>query len=315
MLLGARPILRSDGSGPPRGVVVFGRRLDEALRKQFAQTVRFDLSFLPYAGAGVPADVRRALGQSLPAPPAAVPLDRERIAGYALMRDMDGEPALVLRGLFPRTIYARGLESRLYLLLTFLGAGLGLGLVAGTLVARLVAKEKERARAEETLWVRNWALDSALSGIAIADLEGNLTYVNASLVAMWGYREAGELVGRPAVAFWSKPEDAAQVIAALRTAGRWEGDLEALRIDGTTFPAHLSATLIRGREGEPVGMMASFVDITERRRAVAELAAARQRLEFVVANSPAVIYTCRARRRLRRDLHLPEHRDPARLPA
>jgi PAS domain S-box-containing protein len=209
------------------------------------------------------------------------------------MRDMDGEPALVLRGLFPRTIYTRGLESRFNILLSFLGTGLCLGLVAAILIARLVAKETERERAEQTLWVRNWALDSALNGVALSDLDGNLTYVNASLVAMWGYREAAELVGRPAVTFWSRPEEAAQVIAALRAAGRWEGDLEALRVDGTTFPAHISATLIRGRDGEPVGMMASFIDTTERKHAVAEITAARQRLEFVVSNVPSVIYTCR----------------------
>ena len=132
----------------------------------------------------------------------------------------------------------------------------------------------ERRNAEHELWVRSWALDSALSGIAIAGLDGNLTYVNASLVAMWGYREAGELLGRPAVAFWWQSEQAEQVIAALRAVGQWEGDLEAVRVDGTIFPVHLSATLVRGREGAPVGMMGSFVDTTE--RTIAE----RRRLEL-----------------------------------
>ena len=271
--------------------MVFGIRIDEALRQHFAQTVRFDLSFLPYADPGVPSEVGSALGRRPPA--VAVPAGDERIAGYAVMRDMNGEPALVLRGLFPRTVYAHGLEARRYLLLTFLGTGLVLGLVGLTLTLRLVVKEREQQRAEATLWVRNWALDSALSGIALADLEGNLTYANSALASMWGYREPSELLGRPAISYWSRPEQAAQVIEALGAAGRWEGDLEGLRPDGTTFPAHLSASLIRDREGAAVGMMASFVDVSEQRRTLVELEAARSRLEYVVANSPAVIYTCR----------------------
>jgi signal transduction histidine kinase len=47
--------------------------------------------------------------------------------------------------------------------------------------------------------------------------------------------------------------------------------LLARRRDGTTFDAHLSASIVRGDAGQPICMMASFVDISDRKKSEAAL--------------------------------------------
>jgi signal transduction histidine kinase len=48
--------------------------------------------------------------------------------------------------------------------------------------------------------------------------------------------------------------------------GMWQGEGKARRSDGSTFDVQVLANLVTDADGEPFCMMASFVDITERRR-------------------------------------------------
>jgi len=45
----------------------------------------------------------------------------------------------------------------------------------------------ERRQAEEELRVKDMAITSSINAVAIADLEGNVTYVNDAFLRMWGY--------------------------------------------------------------------------------------------------------------------------------
>ena len=124
-----------------------------------------------------------------------------------------------------------------------------------------------RDRSDETLEIRDQAIRSSINGIALSDLSGMLTFVNPSFLAMWGYEDAGEVLGRSAASFWESGEQAERVIQELGERGGWVGEMAAMRKNGERFPVQLSATMIRGRTGTPLGMMASFLDITERKRA------------------------------------------------
>jgi len=68
---------------------------------------------------------------------------------------------------------------------------------------------------QQKLLLTNSAIESSTTGIAISDLEGNLTYVNPAFLEIFGYRDAGEVVGRPAAGFWREPARAKRVIEAL----------------------------------------------------------------------------------------------------
>jgi PAS domain S-box-containing protein len=126
--------------------------------------------------------------------------------------------------------------------------------------------EKTKVELIEELRIKDHAFRSAMSPIAISNLEGNLTYVNPAFLDVWGYQDEEEVLGREAVEFWQMEEQAAQVIGALQEQGRWSGELNARRKDGMSFDVQVAASMVTDEDGQPLGMMASFRDITERRR-------------------------------------------------
>lgn len=65
-------------------------------------------------------------------------------------------------------------------------------------VAAVVRDITERERAEAEMRIRDSAIASSLNAIALADLEGNLIYVNHSFLKLWGYDNDREVLGKPA---------------------------------------------------------------------------------------------------------------------
>jgi len=123
-----------------------------------------------------------------------------------------------------------------------------------------------RKRAEEQLRITHHAVESAMSAIAIADLQGVLTYVNPAFLALWGYAAPAEACGRSALDFWRDRERAAEVIGELRARGSCSGELVGTRKDGTPFDVELNANIVRDEAGKPLYLFASFVDRTEHKR-------------------------------------------------
>jgi PAS domain S-box-containing protein len=137
---------------------------------------------------------------------------------------------------------------------------------------------------EEALKIKDSAIESSINAMALAELEGSLTYVNRSFLSLWGYDSNQEVIGRSAQEFWQVQEEALGVIEALRETGSWVGELTARRKDGSPFDAQLSANMVTDDAGEPLVMMGSFVDITERKRAEKALRRRERELELKTAS-------------------------------
>jgi PAS domain S-box-containing protein len=152
-----------------------------------------------------------------------------------------------------------------------------------------VRDETKRKQAEEALRIKDSAIASSINAIAIADLEGNLTYVNASFLSLWGYAKQ-EVLGRPATGFWEMEERASEVLQQLRWEGSWIGELVAKRKDGSPFYVQLSASMVKNEAGEPVCMMSSFIDIAERKQAEAALRESEEQFRNVLEVSRDLIY-------------------------
>ncbi len=117
------------------------------------------------------------------------------------------------------------------------------------------------AQAEALL--KSAALASALNGMAMADLEGRLVYVNPAFLRLWGYADAAQVLGRSAIEFWTEPADATRLIGELFRDGQWSGELDARRADNTPFRARIQAALIRDAAGKPTSLVGAFEDISE----------------------------------------------------
>jgi len=138
----------------------------------------------------------------------------------------------------------------------------------------------ERKQVEKELRIKDSALATSINAIALADLEGKVTYANSSFLKLWRHDDDKEVLGKSVADFWEKAEDAWEVVEALQNTGAWSGELVAKRTDGSTFGVELIANLVTDEVGVPICMMASFIDITERKQAEEALQISQHFLEI-----------------------------------
>jgi PAS domain S-box-containing protein len=122
------------------------------------------------------------------------------------------------------------------------------------------------------------AVESSLNAIAMAGLDARLLYANEAFLRLWGAGDRDEVLGRPATEFWQDPAAAAAVVAALESEGRWQGELEGRRFDGTSFTVSLAAHRVDDEHGRPLAMIGSFIETTDARRTRQALARSEARL-------------------------------------
>jgi PAS domain S-box-containing protein len=123
-----------------------------------------------------------------------------------------------------------------------------------------------RKQAENDLRVKDFAIASAISGLAIADLDGRVTYANLACRRMWDYEKETEILGKHATIFFDDRKEGDEALKAILEEGAWQGEIKAKRKDGTIFDVLVSGNLVADADDEPICMMASFVDITERKK-------------------------------------------------
>jgi two-component system NtrC family sensor kinase len=90
--------------------------------------------------------------------------------------------------------------------------------------------------------------------------------VNNAFLNWWGYKDKKQVLGKPFTGFWQVVDAAEEVQKVVQKEEGWTGELSAKRKDGTFFDVQLSSSLVKNKTGKPICMMASFVDITERKR-------------------------------------------------
>ena len=116
-----RPILKTDGGGPSRGTLVFGRLLNDQEQSHLGKLARHDFTIQPIDSPAVPEAVRQQL-RAEPGLAAIVWPNREIIRAYSNIKPSDNPP-LVLSLDMPRTIYVRGKEMMRYFLVSLLALG------------------------------------------------------------------------------------------------------------------------------------------------------------------------------------------------
>jgi PAS domain S-box-containing protein len=117
-------------------------------------------------------------------------------------------------------------------------------------------------------------LDSTAEGIYGIDLQGNCTLCNHACARLLGYGSPANLLEKNMHALMHHtrsngtpyPVGECRVYQSFRQAEGTHVDDEVLwRKDGTSFPAEYRSYPIL-RDGKPIGAVASFLDITERKR-------------------------------------------------
>ena len=149
----------------------------------------------------------------------------------------------------------------------------------------------ERKRAEEAIRASEdlvrLLLDSTAEAIYGIDLNGNCTLANPACLRLLGYADPQAVIGRNMHGLIHHtrgdgrpyPAEECRVIQAFRAGTGNHADDEVLwRADGTSFPAEFWSHPIR-KDGEVIGLVVTFLDITERRRSEEELVRAKDLAE------------------------------------
>jgi two-component system, cell cycle sensor histidine kinase and response regulator CckA len=140
--------------------------------------------------------------------------------------------------------------------------------------------ERERKKAEQEIRKLSTAVEQSTEGIALADLEGNLTYVNNAFALMHG-QHPSQMIGLSMEHL--HPADANRFAPAFeiaRTSGAWSGEMPSVTADGAVFPTYLSATVLRDESGASTAVLVHVSDMTHQKELESQLLQA-QKLESI----------------------------------
>jgi PAS domain S-box-containing protein len=145
MILAAHLVVHTNGEGPPAGILVCGRSLGLGMIVDLAESTRLPISaFLPN-DPQLPPDCRTAISYiSEKAPVFVQPLSKNLVSGYALLKDIYENPALLLKISSFRPVYIRALSTLNYFTLTLLIIGLTFGIVLLLFMERSVVSRVSR---------------------------------------------------------------------------------------------------------------------------------------------------------------------------
>jgi PAS domain S-box-containing protein len=124
-----------------------------------------------------------------------------------------------------------------------------------------------RRQSEEMLRTEHTAIQNAGNGIAIADLNAALEYVNPAMCALWGYSDTPEMLGMSVCDLLSDAQAASEALnGVMQSQQSWTGEMIGHRKDGAEFNVQVSATCNRNAEGETVGLVLSFLDVSDKKK-------------------------------------------------
>ena len=136
------------------------------------------------------------------------------------------------------------------------------------LLSKLFEKEQEQLKA---LRIASYAFDSQ-EAIAITDTDEKIIKINQGFTDITGYSE-DEILGKtPRILRSTKhsKEFFEKMWDAIKTKGRWKGDIYNKRKNGEVYPERLSITAIKDEEGNTTNYIAHFLDISDLKKAQEE---------------------------------------------
>ena len=135
----------------------------------------------------------------------------------------------------------------------------------------------KRKLAETEAQLLQNAIESSQEAMAMADLQGKVTYVNPACVSLWGYEDKSEMIGRSSFEFWAEPTNARRIIAEVSQGKPEHSERVGKRKGGTLFDVNIAVNLVKDASGKPHRIMISAADITERKQAERALRESEER--------------------------------------
>lgn len=155
LMLAIRPVFSDPDQGQLIGYILMGRNLDATELSRLSSLAQLPLELQPYSKADLPADFRMAISQfpqssspfiqregkealTIDAPTYIMPLGSNMLGTFSLIRDLSGQPVLILKVTIVREIYDQGKSTIFYFLNLLIIAGLVFGLAILLLLEKTV---------------------------------------------------------------------------------------------------------------------------------------------------------------------------------
>ena len=135
---------------------------------------------------------------------------------------------------------------------------------------RLQAEVQQRRQAEEQLVMFRRFAEAATQGFGMADVDGQIAYVNPFLARLFGAQKPEDVIGKHVSAYY--PSDylrrrEREIIPALRRREHWQGEQMMVFPDGQMHSTIHSIFPVHDEHGALLCTAAVITDITELRRA------------------------------------------------
>jgi len=228
LLVAAQPILNHDRTSPSRGTLLMGRYLNDAEIKQLEGLTQSLVTVYPFQDVQLPSDfrtVRNELSKEASNSKTSAqllilvrPLSNQRIAGYTLLRDIDGQPGLLLRLDMPRDIYQQGKQGLRYLLGAVLVLGFAFGLVTLWLIKKSILSPLARFSADVRYICASGDLSRRLLTSSRDELSPLGTAINQLLTTL---QKSQLLLSHSEEKYRSVVNDVTEVIFQTNTNGMW----------------------------------------------------------------------------------------------
>lgn len=124
---------------------------------------------------------------------------------------------------------------------------------------------------QQQFHLAKWAIDASLTPIVMATLDGTLTYANRAALDLWNYDSEQEVVGKSILDFHEDVPRARMIFEILKARLVWHGDGRGKKKDGTCFDVEIQAQVVKNNTGKPYAIMASAIDITDKKRTEAQI--------------------------------------------
>lgn len=136
-----------------------------------------------------------------------------------------------------------------------------------------------RRQAEELLRTVNKAIQNAATGIAIADLDGQIDYINQAGGKLLGEEKTDAIIGKNISDVITNQDAIVSMMRSVKKGERWTGEIVNHIKNESLTHIQLAAAPNRDTDEQLIGMVLSFLDISDRIRAQeAETTAERQRV-------------------------------------
>lgn len=139
VLVVSRPILDNERIKPIRGSMIWGYYLNDEQIKRLSEITHLSLSIKPYDTMQLSPDFQSARNSISEEEPIFIQqLNEQSVAGYTILKDIYGDPALLLRVDLPRAIYNQGRVSVNYLLVSLIIVGIIFIGISAILLEKLI---------------------------------------------------------------------------------------------------------------------------------------------------------------------------------